>query len=292
MGNTSYSTEARTERSVAKNYATASIGEIFSQRSIHDAMSPLGMTPREARDSEAHPNTVPILLSLDVTASMGHIPHELIKSGLPTLMGGLIRTGLADAALCFSAITDHISNSAPLQIGQFESGDEELDMWLERTWLEGGGGGQNMESYMLAWLAASRLVVTDAWEKRQRKGFFITVGDERNHPFLPKSSCREIFGSEIAESLFEGDSISSLDLLRQAREKWHVYHINCTHRTSGDTPYWRGILGDNLIEVHDHTAIPEAIGRIILNHPDVEGSFDMGLFYSSEPVGEREMQIE
>ena len=144
---------------------------------------------------------------------------------------------------------------------------------------------------MLAWLFASRIVQTDAWDKRQEKGFLFTIGDEQNHPRLPKSVLRDIFGDEIANGMFDGDVVTSAELLRDAQEKWHVYHLNCTHRTTGDSAYWRGLLGENAIDVEDHTRIPEIIGQIIMNHPETEGSFDSELFLSSEPVGQRQMEV-
>lgn len=38
---------------------------------------------RECRDSEEHPETTPIIIALDVTGSMGRIPHDLVKNQLP-----------------------------------------------------------------------------------------------------------------------------------------------------------------------------------------------------------------
>ena len=87
----------------------------------------------------------------------------------------------------FGAIGDHECDSCPLQVGQFESGDVELDMWLTRTFLEKGGGGNNGESYGLAWFMANNFIRTDAKDKRQQKGFVLTIGDEpvlHNYPLL------------------------------------------------------------------------------------------------------------
>ena len=181
MGYTSYCADTRLARSVSMNYATASVDTIFTQQSerkSHELMAPLNLTKRECRDSETHPRTVPIILGLDVTGSMGKIPHELVKDGLPTLMGKLIQDGVEDAALMFVAVGDHECDRCPLQVAQFESGDAELDMWLTRTYIESGGGGNTGESYHLAWQVAAEHTVTDAWENRKQKGFLITIGDE------------------------------------------------------------------------------------------------------------------
>ena len=85
MGNSSYSTYNRSIRSESFGYASKSRDEIFTQSKegkSHEQMNPKGIVYRECRDSEAHPNSTPIQLYLDVTGSMGHIPHEMIKEGL------------------------------------------------------------------------------------------------------------------------------------------------------------------------------------------------------------------
>ena len=181
MGYASYSTTNRAISASVNAYYSAPVDQIFKQnieKKIHAAMNPDGIVVRECRDSKEHPNAIPIQLYLDVTGSMGHIPHEMIKDGLPTLMGTLTQRGVPDAALMFGAIGDHESDVWPLQVAQFEAGDAELDMWLTRTYLEGNGGGNAGESYLLAWYFAANHIKTDAFEKRKQKGFVITIGDE------------------------------------------------------------------------------------------------------------------
>ncbi|MCI5164741.1 MAG: hypothetical protein D3903_01310 [Candidatus Electrothrix sp. GM3_4] len=76
MGMGSYSLDSRAARSRTEGYYSRSIREIFSQRQINRAMNPHGIKLREARDSEEHPESVAIILGLDVTGSMGSIPHH------------------------------------------------------------------------------------------------------------------------------------------------------------------------------------------------------------------------
>ena len=47
------------------------------------------------------------ILALDVTGSMGSIPHYLVKDGLPNIMDGLIKKGIADPQVLFMGIGDH-----------------------------------------------------------------------------------------------------------------------------------------------------------------------------------------
>lgn len=266
MGITSYSCSTRAVRATKDGYATKSLNQIFTQqakRQVHESMASTGVILREARDSDAHPNTVPIILGLDVTGSMHDIPRQLIADGLPTLMSKLIQNGVPDAALLFVAIGDHECDSHPLQVGQFESGDAELDMWLTRTYLEGGGGGNRGESYPLAWEFASSRVQTDAWDKRKEKGFLITVGDE---PFLdsfPKKAFDEIYGDASGHQ----STLTAEQLYAAACEKFHVHHINIEHGYRNFTDVkWKDLLGQNLHITKDHTEVPKIIADIVINN--------------------------
>lgn len=263
MGNSSYSVEHRSLRSSNAGYSTKSVNEIFTQnvkREIHAEMDPKNVLFRESRDSEAHPFTTPIQLNLDVTGSMGHIPHEMIKNGLPTLMGTLIQNGVPDAALLFSAIGDHESDRYPLQVGQFESGDAELDMWLTRTYLESGGGANAGESYLLAWYFAAYHVKTDAFDKRGKKGFVFTIGDEPCLRNLPVSAVKGIMGDTgVGQANYTME-----ELLSAAQQQNHVYHIHLNHGSRTCDPNWKQLLGQNLIEINDHTTVSKVISDIIL----------------------------
>lgn len=261
MGSSSYDISARTMRATNLCYATASVDTIFTQqkeRKIHPEMDPKTIKVRESHNSEAHPNVLPVILALDETGSMGHIPHDLIKDGLPKLMGGLIQKG-ADVSLLFLGIGDHECDDAPLQVGQFESGDAELDLWLTRTYLEGGGGGNSGESYLLAWHFAINFVSTDAWEKRKQKPFLFTVGDEPNLKTLPAMALSEIYGKSF-------ESTTATALLAAAQEKFRVYHLHVTHSSGArcSLQSWKDALGENCIEVPDYRDIPKIITKIVV----------------------------
>lgn len=264
MGHASYSTNSRTVRASTEGYFTKSKDQIFEQnvkRKVHEGMDPKGVLKRECRDSENHPNTIPIQFYLDVTGSMGHIPHQMIKDGLPTLMGSLIQNGVADAALMFGTIGDHECDRAPLQVAQFESGDAELDMWLTRSYLEGGGGGNTGESYLLAWYFAANHVSTDAFEKRGKKGFVITIGDEPCLKNLPVSAVKDIMGDTAVGQ----GNYTREELLAAAQKQNHVYHIHLNRSRKCDSA-WKELLGSNLIEIGDHNLVARTISEIILSH--------------------------
>lgn len=275
MGGHSYSVNLRSVRASTQGYATKHIDDIFEQnkkREIHESMDPKGAKMREARDSDVHPNSLPIIIALDVTGSMGRIPHQLIKEGLPKLVSGITEKGIPDPAVLFLAIGDSKYDSFPLQVAQFESGDEQLDMWLTRTYLEGGGGGNNGESYSLAWLFGAYHTVTDNWEKRHQKGFLFTIGDEHCHSTISAHELKEVMGENSEKTL------NSAELLREAQKKWNVYHLHLTESGGeGTIGSWKELMGKNCVEVKDYNDIPNVISGIVTaNAPKSTGSVPVG----------------
>lgn len=266
MGHSGYSTQNAMQSRVTKGTQTNSINDNFKQnteRKAHDSMKSQGISLREARDSDNHPNSFPIILALDVTGSMHDIPQKLIQTGLPHLISGIIEGGVESPALLFLAVGDHKSDREPLQISQFESGDEELDQWLERIYLEGNGGGNGGESYSLAHYVAARIAVTDSFEKRGVKGLLITIGDEPNHKDYPSAALKNITGN--------GDvsAFTDTEILAEAQEKWEVYHINPRSNSRSSTDgYWGEILGDKYISVGDVSEIADTVKNIVLKMND------------------------
>lgn len=264
MGGGFYSSIGRTARATTEGYSSKNRKEIFTQKSICKNMDPKDLKIRESRDSTEHPNSVPIILGLDVTGSMGNVPHEMIINGLPTIMSGIIQRGIQDPQLLILGIGDHECDKHPLQVSQFESSDELLDKWLTSIYLEGGGGGNDGESYLLAWYLAAFHTEHDAWEKRKKKGYLFTVGDEPTLTQIPRYALQELMGNG------QYSDLTYSEILNKARERYHVYHINLTETHSGSRDVvaekWHQILGENLIMVNDHREIAKVIAEIICNN--------------------------
>lgn len=263
MGNTSYSFDSRSVRAESMGYHKKSASEIFTQMKeskIHDSMDPRKIRLREARDSELHPLSFPVIFGMDVTGSMGRVPHMLIMDGLPKMISDIMQKGISDPALLFVALGDSQNpDRAPFQVAQFESGDAELDMWLTRTWPEGKGGGNAGESYLWAWYFAANHVVTDHWEKRKSKGVLITFGDEPCLQTLTRHELKEFMDIDSQQDY------KAIDLLRAAQEKWHVYHLNLNeHRPPHK--WWFDVLGENLIQIGDYTTIPQVVAQLCERH--------------------------
>jgi hypothetical protein len=257
LGYSSWSDEAY--RRVSTVRAGASSREIFrGESSIDPLMEPKGVVAREARDSEHHPSSVPIVVAFDVTGSMGDIPTRFAQALLGRLMTQLVERGwVTDPQVLFAAIGDAESDRAPLQIGQFESGLE-MDMWLTRIWLEGGGG-DAPESYTLAHWFAARHTATDAWEKRGKQGYLFTIGDAANKPIQP-GHVERVFGAAPHGPVDDATAIAA------AAERYELFHVLITRGrtpTSSALGSWRELVGDRVL-ILDHTeAICELIGVVM-----------------------------
>lgn len=270
MGGGNYSSMTRSVRATNLGYQTKSVNEIFTQKRIENGMDPNGLRIRESRDSAEHPNSLALIIGLDVTGSMEQVPHHLVKNGLPHIMQGIIDGGIADPQLLFMGIGDHKVDQAPLQVGQFESSDALLDHWLTKTYLEGGGGGNGGESYHLAWYIAANHTAIDCFEKRQQKGFLFTIGDEPCHNTLSSSSLKGVI------HVGEFQNYTAAELLAAAREKYHVYHINICEtgrgRGSEVRESWETLIGrDNLLMADRHSDVAGIITRIVSQNAGVAG---------------------
>lgn len=196
MGGGEWTRAAYTAMSDTKMYAKATaVTDVLTQRSLHNEMKPLGVDIRESRDSAEHPESIAIMVWLDVTGSMHNIPLNLVKESMPDLMGGILDNGVEHPQVFFGAIGDHEFDRSPLQIGQYESSTQLIDKWLTNVYFEKGGGGNSGESYLLSWYFAANHTSIDCWEKRKQKGFLFTIGDEPTLPSVPGSFLARQMGS-------------------------------------------------------------------------------------------------
>jgi hypothetical protein len=269
MGYARWSSDAY--RHLRASYANKSRDDIFQanrHRRMNAAVNPYGLRVRESRDSQRHPNSLAIGVFLDVTGSMGRIPEQLVRYKLGALMNTLIAHGVESPHIMFSAIGDHLSDQAPLQVGQFEAGADELSHGLSKLWLEGGGGGQIQESYLLAWLLAGRHTSIDCFEKRGQKGFLFTVGDEASWERLSPEQVQRIMGYRPQQTL------NAATLLREAQRMYHVFHIHINETGYRNHPevigFWKSLLGERALILNDHNALAELIAAtvaVVSGHP-------------------------
>ena len=182
--------------------------EMFTQRRLHEQLDVKNKI-RECCDNAEHPNTVPVILALDVTGSMGDIECDMV----------------------------------PIQMSQFES-DIRIAEALDNVYFEYGGGGNGWESYSLAWYTGLKHARLDCW-KRGKKGIIITLGDEPLNPYImlngDSTSLKECLGDN------EQAKIDTKDLYELASEKYDIYHISVTD--SGSYDYRKDRIDSSFKEV-------------------------------------------
>ena len=188
--------------------------DMFKSRHLADVLDPYGVV-RECCDSEEHPETVPVILALDVTGSMGSAAVEVAKR-LNTVMTKLYDQ-TKDVEFMIMGIGDLAYDRAPIQASQFES-DIRIAEQLDRLYFEGGGGGNAFESYTAAWYFALNNTRLDC-HSRGKKGLIITMGDEPLNPYLPKVPLEASLGVSNEKD------IETRELYKEVTEKFEVYHL-------------------------------------------------------------------
>lgn len=237
--------------------------QVFTQRSVVNKYDPKNITMRESRDSDVNPESTAIILGLDVTGSMGMIAEHIAKQGLGTLVETVLdHKPVTDPHFMMMAIGDISCDRAPLQATQFEA-DIKISDQLAELWLEGGGGGNHYESYDLPWIFAARKTSIDCFEKRGKKGYLFTIGDE----LPPKTATARKLTESIG--IAEQQDLSANDYLTEAQEKYNVFHVivdqgsyALRHSKEVDSS-WQELLGKRAITLTDYKFISEVITSVI-----------------------------
>jgi hypothetical protein len=244
-------------------YAASTAGKttdaVFASRTIDPDLNPLGVAMRESRDSDLNPESTAIIVGLDVTGSMGMIADALARKGLGTMVEEILaRKPVSDPHILCMGIGDVLYDRAPLQVTQFEA-DIRIAKQLEKLWLEKGGGGNSCESYNLPWYFAAMHTAIDCFEKRGKKGYLFTVGDEEPPLDLPAAAVARFLGSRPQRDF------SSRELLTLVGRIYHVFHViveegsHARHDPRGVRNCWTDLLGQQVIGLSDHTKLAEVI---------------------------------
>jgi len=228
MGSGSFSLKSFASYSTANNKTfdhtsnRITSGQEFVSRHLDPSLDPKNVV-RECANSEEHPNTVPVILALDVTGSMGPACQETAEA-LGVIMADLY-TKFKDIEFCIMGIGDLDYDRAPIQMSQFES-DVRIAVSLDKVFMEHGGGGNGFESYTAAWYMGIRHTKLDCYDKQGRKGIIITMGDEPLNPYLPKGPLSNVTGDSLQSN------IETRDLLPEVTKKFDVFHIAITCHSS------------------------------------------------------------
>lgn len=243
--------------------------EVFKSTRIDENLKPFNVM-RECLDSEEHPETLPVILAVDVTGSMGEAAVEVAKK-LNIIMTNLY-DNVKDVEFMIMGIGDLYCDNSPIQISQFES-DIRIAEQLDKIWFEFGGGGNLWESYTAAWYMGSRHCKLDCW-KRGKKGIIITMGDERLNPLLQRSMLSTLTGDTLQVD------VDTKDLYVEASEKYDIYHIQVDHGRNWDSKNidesW-SLLGDNYKKANMDNIADVIIDIITNNKNETISASDNGI---------------
>jgi hypothetical protein len=272
MGGSSYSDAVYSARlTTAKSTGadvfahTAAVRAGTAASSLHETLDPsrknkAGKVIRESFDSDVHPNSIPVAIMFDVTGSMANTPRVFVEK-LGKLMAALVKRGFIEHPhILFGAIGDAKSDEVPLQVGQFEAGNE-MDAALTNIFLEGNGGGQHTESYELGMYFLARHTDLDSVNKRGKKGYAFFLGDELPYKQVSPAEVKKVIGDDI------GEPIPTPSILAELRERFEVFWL-----LPGGTSHFndpkvveplKEMFGQNLIKMADAGTVVETITTTI-----------------------------
>ena len=280
MGASSYSDAVYSTR-MAHHAATgtpvfgysADISAGRKENKVHETLDPSGKNKsgeviRESLDSPEHPTSRAVAVLFDVTGSMRLVPEKFVNK-LNKLMALLVKKGYIEHPhVLFGAIGDATCDGVPLQVGQFEAGNE-MDAALTNIVLEGGGGGQNTESYELGMYFMSRHTRMDCFNKRSQKGYLFFIGDEIPYPFVKKSEVERIIGDKLQSD------IGTEEILAELLDKFEVFWIIPAETNHASDPEvlhpLQTMFGQRLLKL----ANPEDVCELIASTIGVSEGYDI-----------------
>jgi hypothetical protein len=244
-------------------YTASTVGktteEIYTSRKMDKDLDPKGVKVRESRDSPTNPKSTPVIVALDVTGSMGMLADAIARDGLGKLFTSILdRQPITDPHVMFMGVGDANFDKAPLQVSQFEA-DKRIIPQLEKLYIEHGGGGNQFESYNLPWYFAAFHTVHDSFEKRGKRGYLFTVGDEPAPQDLTQHQIHTFIGDTPQVTL------STKELLELAQRTYDVFHVVIcqgdyySHSPERVRSTWTHLLGQRVIYLEDYTKLPETI---------------------------------
>ncbi|MDD3101865.1 MAG: hypothetical protein PHE59_01855 [Patescibacteria group bacterium] len=197
------------------------------------------------------PNKSPIVYAFDVTGSMGNLP-KIIYDKMPMIAGQIVEQNyLQDPVISLAAVGDRECDDAPIQVCDF-SLIRNLDSWLQKIWLEGGGGGQSKESYeFTAYFYARRFKMPNAVTP-----IFLFTGDEGFRENLTSADLGKHFGGKH-------ESVSSKLIFEELKKKFmgNVFLIHRYYEGGNDkgiVNQWEGVLGEEkVIKLESDLAIAD-----------------------------------
>lgn len=280
MGSSSWSSDAFRSYSATRGRSVTLDGysttqNMFTENYLNDDLDPKGVI-RECCDSEEHPNTIPVIIALDVTGSMGSACKKVAQS-LNKIMENLYGS-YKDIEFLIMGIGDLSYDVAPIQVSQYES-DIRIAEQTDKIYFEGGGGGNGFESYTASWFFGLYRTRLDCW-KRGKKGIIITLGDEPLNPYLPKNQIYEVLGDAEGNILseFSDKQFQTPTLYEKAKEKFDIFHIavddshDAYHYYAPEIENSFGKLLGNRFKVSSLNHLPDTISGCIAEAIDTSSN--------------------
>lgn len=255
--------------------------QIYTQRELHPRLDPRNVM-RECCDCAEHPQSIPVILALDVTGSMGPAAAEVARkmNEVMTRLYGEVK----DVEFMVMGIGDLAYDRAPIQISQFES-DIRIAEQLDLVYMEYGGGGNLFESYTAAWYMANYHTKLDCW-KRGKRGLIITMGDEPLNPYLPKDPLAKATGDDLQAD------VETAQLYPEVLKKYDIYHLHVRHRAIDR--HWEGVVnsfGKQLEQGHLQEVtldgVAEAIVKIVKAHAAAPARSITGIWAGSSAASSK-----
>lgn len=249
-------------------YSSSTIGSkpaaaVFTAAGMDLEFDPKLIQFRESRDSADNPASTPVVLACDVTGSLGVVADTLVRGGgLDTLATG-IQTDrpIPDPHVAVMAVGDSNYDRAPLQVTQFEA-DIRIAQQTQRLWIEKGGGVNRGESYALAYLFAASKMVSDSWDKRRRKGYVVTIGDEPPID-VSQAHAKSFLGVDIAKDMTTAEACAL------ASERWNVFHVllgqegYCRTNRADAVAAWNRQMPGRVVVLDDVSKLAETVVSLI-----------------------------
>lgn len=257
MGNGRWDSTSWTDYA-ARTVSGKTQSQIFTATSLKPEFDPAKVTLRESRDGPLNPSSTGIILAGDVTGSMGKLAHVMMQTGFNTLATEIYDRRIGgDPHVMVMAVGDAKVDRSPLQVTQFEA-DISLADQVRALHIEGGGGGNGGESYSAAHLFAALKTSCDCYERRGKKGYLFTVGDEPVHDGMTRSEIKRVLGLDV-----ESD-ISAADAVAMAARTYEVFHVvvaegYARHAMDEVLGSWRPLLPERVLVLDDHTKLAEVV---------------------------------